>query len=480
MKKEKIIKIITLALGCISLGFTQFVHVPALYGIATLFPFFFLINTRKAKDKRELRNIGILFAVFFVVRFYGFFGIPVADILLFFIAGLFIYWAFVLDHFQYKMNDGIISVFTLPLSWLTLYALAGLLRVNPALRLDFYWAETLPVAQVTSIIGSYGLTFVILLVCALFAHAVTKKTPWTAVVAVLLCGLVLGFGFYRLNSAKPEEKGTVKVAYGIGANYGDFLTYESPDDEQDFYDLAIILQDVPNDIDMFVMAEESFFFDNEENEKEFLDIVTDFAATREIYVMIPIDVKLEDGEYNRLYWIGPDGEIICSYNKRMTIPLIETLFYERGDGKIAEFTATINGQEIKIASVICFDGDFPNYLSKVSDDVDWFIIPSWDWSGVALLHKGIQSINPIENGVTTLKPTYDGYTIVVDPYGNVTTMNSTDEYGFYSVTELVVTVKSTDTVFDSIGPYLLWLCPILLFFCFASTLIGRKKNKKKT
>lgn len=460
---NKVCKIVLLVLGCISLFIAQIFTGPVPYALATVFPLFFLLVTRQASGKKELIKIGALFGIFYIARFYGFFGMPVADIVLLFLFGVIVYLSFVVDYIAFKKKDSIVSTIAFPLAYLTIYSLAYFIRSSPAMRLDFYWADVPIVSSSFAVFGGYGFTFCLLFAFSLVTYAISKKKILPGIIAVLVCALVVGLGLFGESYTEKHtvSKGTVKVAYVAGDYYGDFLTYESPDDDEDYENLKRELAACPSDADMLVFTEEAFFIEESSKDK-FISLAEQTAIEKNLYIMLTLSVAREgEKEVNQLYWISPDGEVVAEYTKYCTIPLIETLFYDRGTGEIASFTATINGVDINISSIICFDGDFPLYITRASDDTDWFIIPSWDWIGVEDFHKNIQSLNPIENGVTLFKPTFDGYSIAVSPSGELMNETHTRDTDFGTVNVMDIEVSSTDTFYDSIGPWTWWICPII-------------------
>jgi len=86
-------------------------------------------------------------------------------------------------------------------------------------------------------------------------------------------------------------------------------------------------------------------------------------------------------------------------------------------------------------------------------------------------------LRAVENGFSLLRPTSDGITAAVDPYGRI--MGQVDY--FVSSTFNMITilpVERVNTLYTAVGDWLAWMCLIFsLFFLFYVFL--RKTKKKK-
>lgn len=120
------------------------------------------------------------------------------------------------------------------------------------------------------------------------------------------------------------------------------------------------------------------------------------------------------------------------YAKYSIIPILED-DYAPGNGIIPTSVVNINGTPVKIAFAICYDSNFPHYFKQIPDDTQLLILPSWDWDGVSYVHGHLCGNLAIENRVSLVKPTYDGYTVAVNPYGKILDFKSTKETGYESV-----------------------------------------------
>ncbi len=79
----------------------------------------------------------------------------------------------------------------------------------------------------------------------------------------------------------------------------------------------------------------------------------------------------------------------------------------------------IMGRKLVISYTICYDATFSDFLLTMDRKTNLYINPSWDWSEIVDLNYRMQGISAIQNGVVLFKPTVDGWSTVMDPYGKL-------------------------------------------------------------
>ncbi|MBX2804326.1 MAG: hypothetical protein KTR31_42080, partial [Myxococcales bacterium] len=86
---------------------------------------------------------------------------------------------------------------------------------------------------------------------------------------------------------------------------------------------------------------------------------------------------------NKVVMVGTDGTVASEYLKAIPTPGAERRFSHRGDGQLVTIDTPIG----RIASVICYDADFPSLVAQASEqDVDLLVVPAGDWSAIAQMH----------------------------------------------------------------------------------------------
>ncbi|MFJ9618360.1 nitrilase-related carbon-nitrogen hydrolase [Streptomyces noursei] len=181
------------------------------------------------------------------------------------------------------------------------------------------------------------------------------------------------------------------------------------------------------------------------------------AAAREearrsrIYLEIGIGVHTAQAPAygrNETLLIDPRGTVLWTYQKAHPIPGSET--YVPGDGRVP-VTATPYG---RLANVICYDADFPGMM-RVPADI--MLVPSHDWREYGRAHTRKAALRAIEAGYALFRQDAEGDTAAFDNQGHVladTDYFTTDR----QATVAYVPTHGTTTVYDRIGDTFAWLC----------------------
>ena len=328
--------------------------------------------------------------------------------------------------------------------------------------------SSLHLTQVASITGMWGVTFLV----SWFASTVNwiweEGVDWprirrgVAIYAGVML-IVLGYGVIRLTYFLPEP-GTVRI-HGIVETDYTRTTWEtelfplSQSDPQAFraqmtpvYEryLEATLREAQAGAQIVVWPEVAA-----EGFKQDLDGVVaraqDIARQEGIYLSVGLNVigpgSYSEGE-NRLVLINPNGDILVDYLKygcmafnmySVQVPTVETPYGTLG-------------------AVLCCDLDYPYVIRQVSrKGVDILLVPSFEPTAAQVTaHSQMASFRSIENGVSIFRPTAQGISLAIDPYGR--TLGSMDAT---RVTERVFVVQLPNhrvaTVYSVVGDLFGWL-----------------------
>ena len=73
-----------------------------------------------------------------------------------------------------------------------------------------------------------------------------------------------------------------------------------------------------------------------------------------------------------------------------------------------------------MATAICFDADFPEFIRQAGlGSADLLIVPANEWREIKNLHAQMAAFRAIENGVPLIRPAASGISTAVDPWGRV-------------------------------------------------------------
>lgn len=329
----------------------------------------------------------------------------------------------------------------------------------------------LPLLQVVSVTGIYGISFLMAWVAPVVNAALERRGHWPSIRTLTLAyvsvlGLVLFGGGLRLTMA-PTAPSLVRVA-GVSASRAAEQRMREIDN---FHTPAVLPEQKPvlrtafavlND-DLFVRTRteadggarivawpEAAAVVLDEDLDGFLRQARDLAVDKAIYLDMGIAVILDGLPHSRdiAVLVAPDGQVVSTFDKAHPAPGMESL--RPGDG-IVPVSATPYG---RIANAICFDADFPPTMSTRADIM---FVPANDWKGIERMHAANAVFRAVENGYNLVRQTSNGIAITVDAYGA-----SLARTNYFSTTQqtMVVSVptRGTWTVYGSIGDLFAWLC----------------------
>ncbi|KAF0528913.1 carbon-nitrogen hydrolase [Gigaspora margarita] len=166
--------------------------------------------------------------------------------------------------------------------------------------------------------------------------------------------------------------------------------------------------------------------------------------------------------YNKLTVMSPNGDILINYAKSNLVPFVEDEV--TAGPKILQTNVTSDFGTI--GGAICFDYNFPSFISQASkDNVDFMIQPSDTWvSPNAGYHFRTNTIRSIENGFTLFRCSHYGFSGAWGPYGQTYVAVET-------VDDLIVSFqiplhKRVKTIYGVFGESWAWIClAFSILFC---------------
>ncbi|QKW23648.1 nitrilase [Kitasatospora sp. NA04385] len=159
--------------------------------------------------------------------------------------------------------------------------------------------------------------------------------------------------------------------------------------------------------------------------------------------------------------IDPAGAVRWTYDKAHPVPGSES--YAPGDGEVP----VVDTPYGRLATVICYDADFPGMMHV---DADIMLVPSHDWREYGLAHTRKAALRAIENGYALFRQDSEGVTAAFDRQGRVlatTDYFSTDR----QATVAYLPVRGAPTPYARIGDAFAWLCLALALGLCATALV---------
>lgn len=177
------------------------------------------------------------------------------------------------------------------------------------------------------------------------------------------------------------------------------------------------------------------------------------AREQNIYLAMPVLIVDPAGGIEvRLFVADPKGEIVINHLKYA---------YGAGDPLNEVELQTVDTPYGRLSGILCGDMDIPGVVQQAGKKgVDILLIPSMENIPADLFwHVRFAPFRAIENGVSVVRPTAGGISIVTDPYGRIlASMNhdTTDD----RVMVAHVPTRGVRTIYGIIGDGFGWLTVI--------------------
>lgn len=360
----------------------------------------------------------------------------------------------------------------------------GMLAIlSPGMNIGYRFFYATPLIQCASLIGAEGLSFIIGWFLSSVVTMISGKFRTGYVVATALSALLLAgafvFGINRLDNAEEPSR-YVLAAWTTGPELeSEGLEWETLSYEENMKSFLATSKEASEEgAELLIYAEEAFGIDKARVD-EFLSAAQTRAKETNMAILISFDLETEgdEGFENCVYFINRKGEVAGKYIKHMVIPIVEAGFI-RGDGTFGNSSETFECGDVDMAYSICYDGNFEVYARRMQDDADLYLYPSWDWAPIENNHTMIAGFRAVENGITLMKPTCYGRSVMYDSYGRIIYETHTNN-GFEKVYTFDVPLSDKVTFYEKYGLY-----EDIVFFAFAALLfatgivsIKKKKNK---
>lgn len=451
---------------------------------AWLAPVFLLRFTRTALRWWHMLAACVVLALTWAFQFRGM--VPVPPVLMVIIAtvyGLIAAVPYLIDRLVSPRVAGFLAALVLPCSWVAAEYL------NEKFGPYGTWGSAaysqygdLPLMQVVSITGLWGISFLIAWFAAVVNWAWERDFNWSQVRrgALVFAGVVcavLIYGGVRLVSF-PANAPTVRVA---SLTWKDKRLFPSDDAARRAFTGGTLTNEEINEIrvrtadvndDLFARAAReadagarivfwgeanSFTFSNEE--AALLRRGSELARSHGIYLgMAILSWHLEQKKpmENKVVLIAPDGNIQFEFHKAHPVPGSEAALTIPGDGKVR----VVDTPYGRLGSVICFDADSSSLLQQAGRNrADLIIIPSNDWREIDPWHTQMAAFRAVEQGFNEVRHVSNGLSMAVDYEGRV--LGVMDHYAVADGSRnLVVQVptRGVRTIYSRIGDLFAWLC----------------------
>lgn len=454
---------------------------------AWLFPLCFLLVSRNLSN----RFIGLIFPLVvgatLQASFWKFTSSNPANTLFYipFFAGLIFGSIFYADRLLVRKRADFSGTLFFPLLFTSIDFINSL--VNPFGTtgvLGYSQLGFLPFAQLASITGMWGLTFMITWFGSVaawsFRNPYRQTQKGILVYAFIFVG-VLFFGFMRLSV--PMNGDTVSVsgihttdkerdgkAFWAALAQNDTASFRKASENQVLALVSATTKEARGGAKMILWSEVSptILKSDEADIRSKLSIL---ASQLNIYLVANPYVATTDGSKpeNKIWMFSPTGELIYVHYKYGGNFLEGSI---EGDKKLKS-TNTPYG---KLGGIVCWDADFPaivKQLGKLKTDI--VFNPASDWREIDPLHTRVAVFRAIENGCSWIRQTRNGLSVITDPRGKIIAQMDHFKTDTWINTGLVPT-KGMATLYPLIGDFFGWLALLVLVLLVSIHIVKRSKN----
>ena len=383
------------------------------------------------------------------------------------------------------------------LEWISTIGWTGV----PMGRLALGQIQCLPMLQSASLLGSYFISFLILLVNSLLAYAFCfeKKRAVCGITAAAIVLVSFGFGLARMGIRKNVVYKD-EAYFSVAVIQGNLSVYESWDSGS-YYLMKRVHADltrqaVKDGAQLVIWPETTFPYDLSESAD--LRLFSSNLA-RECGVPIVIgalDSDDDGNDYNVLYYVEENGTIREeTYIKRRLVPFGE--YVPMGDlfsillPPLADMMALgaglTAGEEPycfdtewgSAGALICYDSIYePLTRDSVLNGAEWIMIASNDsWfrnSAAVDLHQAQAQLRAIESGRYVASAVNTGISSLISSEGEILEWLDKDTDG-YAIAKLIS--REDRTLYMSVGNLFVYLCISLGIAAFGCGFYAKRKER---
>lgn len=435
--------------------------------VATWFAPVFLI--RFLRTQRKLKGLLIFLPVFliaWIILVYDLYsGMPiVVSIITGFLYGVVFFLPFLVDRLINPKIKGFTGTLVFPLALVTIEYLLSLTPANTWFSLAYTQHDTLPLIQLVSVTGIWGVSFLI----AWFASVINwiweqncdflKVKKGVFIYLVILVLVILLGGAYL--TFLPADSDTVRIA-GITRSFD--MDVEAKKCKKDVPCLEELfdrsLREFLGDSKIaaeigakIIIWQENGLAAYHYDETEYIDKSREFAIQEEVYLLMGMYMLSEDRtkDENKAFLITPSGQV-SKYLKNHLTPGDSHIL---GDGKVLIQDSDYG----KLAVIICQDTHSLNFVRQAGKaNADIILIPNHNWKSITPYVAKMAHFRAIENGFSMFRPDYHGLSTAVDYHGNILAqMND------FTTEERIIIAdipkQGITTIYSQMGDFFAWLC----------------------
>jgi apolipoprotein N-acyltransferase len=328
----------------------------------------------------------------------------------------------------------------------------------------------LPILQVASLAGIWGVSFCVLLFPAAMAAIVVVpgQTPQKKLLAVsvgIFLFAVLGFGEWRLHRAQSAPVATVAlIASDLPEN---MLPTTQEDSMRLLRDYAAQADALSAQHVEAIILPEKIGVVREAYLSQADSLLSETASRTRAVVVVGLIRRDSNGLWNEARIYLPDGPAPLTYEKHHMLPAFESRF-------VVGTSRTLLHQPSGLWGItICKDMDFPQLSRQYGlEGTGLLLVPAWDFDADGWLHGRMAILRGVEDGFSIARAPRHGILTISDDRGRILAERATSAQPFVTLLAQVP-VPHHSTLYSRWGNWFAWLCVLLLLLSFFSTVNRR-------
>jgi apolipoprotein N-acyltransferase len=363
-----------------------------------------------------------------------------------------------------------------PVYWVTYEYLTAIASPHSTWgNLAYTQMNCLPIIQIASITGLWGISFIVFLFAGAIAALLSGVgKPWqrrvlAVAVGALVCALFL-FGKWRLQSNPAAQSvavtliakdvpmsvylGSEEQALKLLYEYADEVRRATPAGTQ-----AVVLPEKIGRVGENGLAEVDALFSST-------------ATATHAAIVLGLVRRAPSAAFNSSRFYSSDGTLEANYDKHHLLPGIEP--EKPGDKRVL-----LNQPSGRWGLQICKDMDFPKLSREyAAEGANLLLVPAWDFNLDRWLHARMAVLRAVENGFALARSARNGLLTLSDSRGRILAEAATMPGRFLSISGKVNVARGV-TFYTRTGDWFAWLCVAMFVVLLAFRSLPRSLLSKE-
>jgi len=363
------------------------------------------------------------------------------------------------------------AVFIFAFGWISYEFILSLCSVHGTSgSIAYTQLPNLPVIQIASIIGIWGISFLLIFLpvsAAFLWHFRQDKKLFLQVgIAVLVFLMfILGFSVYKMNSYTKE----IKIKVGMAALRLNRNESDAVFSNKDKRLVDKVIKHYLQNIDLLakqsaqiVLLPEEILYLRGNNVKKTLKQFSLRARKNRVYLIAGFNIREQNKVYNSAFVFLPDGKMVLRYDKQHLLPFAEEANYTAGN-----HLGILQGTDVgKLGVAICKDMDFIYPAIGYSQQgVGVLLVPAWDFGFDAWIHGRMAIMRGVEGNFPVVRAAQDGLLLVSDSTGRIIAKRVVEGSPDKALLLAEVHLGFGYSLYSYLGDWFVWVGMLFLIIC---------------